>query len=116
MCEIKIDDLWKYIGYTVRVHPDTIMDIPEGQYVVLGKESFGVTLGNYTNRSTYLIEDYLDNASVTLVNGVPDLKTLLDFKLAGLISLANEGWTENKDNFLNITPYLNEYKILKGLV
>jgi len=116
MCEINVEDLWKYVGYTIRVEDSVIQDVPKGQYLVIGKEEFGVTLGNYVSRDTHLIEEYDDDAVVTLVDTAPDLKTLLDFKLAGLISLANEGWTENKDNFLNITPYLKEYKILKELV
>ena len=107
---IKVDDLWKYIGYTIYVPKNTIVDIPEGSYCVLSKDSIGVSIGNYETRDDLLIEEYDDEAEVILQSDSVDLDTLLSFKLAQLVVLTGEGWKLGEG--MDITPYLEEYEIL----
>ena len=105
---IKQDDLW-HLGQGIRC-------VVNGkQYLYLGR---GVDqLGKYMADSgvVYYDDDEELQADEVMVDIVPDVQRLYEAKLREVLSLIDDGWTDN-GNGLNISNDLEELRLLKRVV
>jgi hypothetical protein len=109
--QIKISNLYAHIGQIVELK-DLGEHIPNGIYIILSKEEYGIEVGNLLTREFIVIEDYDEETEVRLIDYTVNLQELINFKLANIVNLLAEGWRINNEEFCNLSPQITEYRTL----
>ena len=106
--KIKTHSLWRHIGRTIHIKDSTNEYVPNGVYLILGRESDGcIEIGDLITRETTIIEEYTETDEVILISHEINIDELAEFKLASCVSLIRDGYEIGGG--MDLTPYLSDY-------
>jgi len=112
--KIKVHKLWQHVGRTILIENSTNEYVPDGEYLVLGKDQWDcIVLGNVNTKETTLLEEYDEDDEVTASNMDINLDELVEFKLATCVGLIQDGWRLGGP--MDLLPYFIEFGSLVQL-
>ena len=124
--KIKYNKFWKHIGDIFMVKEDIKVDddilLPKGTYQIFENHPDGFEVYDIQKGEFFFIEGLAPDIEFIEISSNPEekLEIMTEATLKQILQLSNEGWkiSDNDYNYnekMDITPYIQKYKILKVL-